>query len=190
MRNAKTDIRRLMAQRRKALTPPEAARCGKAIRQQIAKAPFYRESRCLSCYVSVGNEVDTHALIRSALDDGKCVAVPVARKGRPMMQVRISDLSELVPAPFGLLEPAEDSWDPIAPSAFDLVIVPGLAFDRQGNRVGFGGGFYDRFLSGLDAVKVGIAYGFQLGEALPTEPHDVGLDWLVTESRIFAFRNP
>ena len=140
--------------------------------------------------MSVSNEVDTHALIRDALDDGKCVAVPVARKGRPMIQVRISDLSELVPAPFGLLEPAEGSWDPVPPGAFDLVIVPGLAFDHRGNRIGFGGGFYDRFLSGLDAARVGVAYEFQLGETLPTEPHDVGLDWLVTESQTLAFRNP
>lgn len=190
MRIVKADIRRSMIQRRKALSPSEAGRCSEAIRQQILEAPFYRESRCLSCYVSVNNEVDTHALIRGALNEGKRVAVPVARKGRPMIQARISDLSELVPAPFGLLEPAEDSWDPIPQDAFDLVIVPGLAFDRQGNRVGFGGGFYDRFLSGLRAAKVGIAYGFQLGEALPTEPHDVELDWLVTESQILTFREP
>ncbi len=190
MKNEKADIRRSMLRRRKALSPLEATRCGEAIRQQILGGPFYRESRCLSCYVSVSNEVDTHALIRDALDDGKCVAVPVARKGRPMIQVRISDLSELVPAPFGLLEPAEGSWDPVPPGAFDLVIVPGLAFDHRGNRIGFGGGFYDRFLSGLDAARVGVAYEFQLGETLPTEPHDVGLDWLVTESQTLAFRNP
>jgi 5-formyltetrahydrofolate cyclo-ligase len=78
----------------------------------------------------------------------------------------------------------------VPPDAFDLVIVPGLAFDHHGNRIGFGGGFYDRFLAGLRAAKVGIAYGFQQGETLPTESHDVKLDWLVTESRILQFHGP
>ncbi|MDP6776479.1 MAG: 5-formyltetrahydrofolate cyclo-ligase [Candidatus Latescibacteria bacterium] len=190
MQNEKAEIRRSMIRKREALAPHEAARRGEAIRQQILEAPFYQESRCLSCYVSVSNEVDTHELIRGAIAEGKRVAVPVARRGRPMTQVRISDLAELVPAPFGLLEPAEESWDPVPPDAFDLVIVPGLAFDHHGNRIGFGGGFYDRFLAGLRAAKVGIAYGFQQGETLPTESHDVKLDWLVTESRILQFHGP
>jgi 5-formyltetrahydrofolate cyclo-ligase len=180
--NRKQTIRTDMLQRRDQLTPEDVAACSAAIRRRLFDAPAYAEAACLSCYVSMGNEVDTHAIVRQAIAAGKRVAVPLCRKGRKLVHRQIATLGDLTPSQFGLLEPTDPSLSEVDPSAFDLILVPGLAFDRSGNRIGFGAGYYDGFLSQTAAPKVALAYDFQLIDRVPVEPHDVPLNAVVTES--------
>ncbi len=182
----KAVIRRDMLGRRSALTPETAEAKGKAIAGHLMGTDLYRQSRCISCYVSVKQEADTHRLIRSALADGKRVGVPVVRGGGKLTHVEVPSLSVLEPAPFGLLEPPASTGAKIPPADFDLVIVPGVAFDRLGNRIGQAGGYYDRFLPRTSAPKVALAYDFQIVDDLPVDSHDVPVDILVTESGVHS----
>ena len=180
----KTEIRRRVLAQRSAMTKAEAKQKGEAILGRLMSTDLYRQARCLSCYVSVKNEADTLGLIRVALDGERRVGVPLVGGGGKMALVEIRSLSDLHPAPFDLLEPRGPGLTEIPPEAFDLVIVPGLAFDRQGNRTGFGGGYYDRFLARATAPKVALAYDFQVIDGVPADPHDVRMDYLVTEAEI------
>jgi 5-formyltetrahydrofolate cyclo-ligase len=96
----------------------------------------------------------------------------------------ILSLDNLQSARFGLLEPERDVGLMVEPDDLDLVIVPGVAFDRRGNRLGFGGGYYDRFFERCNATRVGLAYAFQVVDDIPAEDHDVKIDWLVTEDEV------
>ncbi len=181
---SKKQIRNTMKKRRSELLPGEVRTRSAHIIARLTGQDVYRRSGCLASYVSVRNEVDTHTLIDSALDSGKRVAVPVAKPSHMLVHREIRGLAELKPSGFGLLEPSGEVGVEIQPDTFDIVLVPGLAFDQTGNRIGFGAGYYDRFLSLTPATKVGLAYDFQLFDRLPTGPRDIPMDLIITESGI------
>ena len=169
--------------RRDALDARE--RRGAAIRERVAALPIYAAARAVHCYLSMRSEVDTRPLIASALAAGKRVAVPV-------VVPRAADLSHawldsldadaLAPDSFGTFNPRQ--LRPAAPGEWDVTIVPLLAFDRRGCRLGYGKGFYDRLLTATRAPAVGVAFAAQEVPALPAEPHDVALAWIVTEDEV------
>lgn len=136
------------------------------------------------CYVSRPPEVDTWELIAELLDRGKEIYCPRMLPGDTMEAVRIDDLTDLKRSKYGIYEPLENQ-DTAEASELDLALVPGLAFDRKGMRLGYGKGYYDRFFSDGDAIiKVGLAYAYQLVADLPALPDDIGMDIIVTESEI------
>ena len=190
MHPQKQDIRRRMLKQRFALTPSQVQEVGDAVRNRLVETDLYGRARCLGCYVSVKNEVDTHRLIQVALEGGKRVGVPVTRKKQSLVHLEIHTLSGLRSGPFGLLEPAGGDRIEIPPGDFDLMLVPGAAFDRRGNRIGFGAGYYDRFLARTSAPKVGLAYAFQVLGRLPAALHDIRLDYLVTETAVYTCGSP
>lgn len=152
--------------------------------------PAYRQARSLLVYVSFRTEVETGGLIRAALADGKAVLVPkVQRQPKALLAFRIRRFpDDLQPGAYGILEPAPASTEFWPPDQIDLVVVPGLGFDRQGRRLGYGGGYYDRFLSGpaSGAVAAGLAFAEQVVEALPADPFDCRLDLIVTDQDVLA----
>ncbi len=186
MQSHKGQIRRRMLRERLALSPLEVQEHGATVRNLLQKTDVYRSAQCLGCYVSVKNEVDTRGLIRAALQERKRVGVPVTRTAGEMIHRAIRSIADLRPAGFGLLEPPGEGSLEIPPDAFDLIVVPGLAFDRRGNRIGFGAGYYDRFLVRTPALRVALAYDFQVLEHLPTDPHDTPVDFLITEAGVHA----
>ena len=154
---------------------------------EICKSlPVWRESRTVHCYVaSKNNEVDTLGLIIDMLDMGKQVVVPRCVPGsRDLINIRIRSLDMLKTSAYGLMEPEYDPANVISPERFDLIIVPLLAFDRQGGRVGFGGGYYDTLLVKANCPTVGMAYSFQEVDRVPVEDHDVKLNNIVTEREV------
>ncbi len=184
MHDLKKEIRQDLRQQRDALSALEvSSRSRRIVRRVVAMAQF-EAARCLSCYVSRQNEVDTHRLIEMAIDQDKVVGAPVSGEDGRMDHFSVQSLSELLPGRFGILEPR--STHPVPEMEFELVVIPGIAFDRLGNRIGSGGGYYDRFLSGISAFKIGLGFDFQMMEVLPSESHDVRLDAVVTESGIFV----
>ncbi len=181
---SKKQIRNTMKKRRSELTSEEVRARSEHIVARLTGQEVYRRAGFVASYVSVGKEVDTQVLIESALKSGKRIAAPVTEPNRMLIHREIRCLVELKPSDFGLLEPSDGAGALVPSDAFDIVLVPGLAFDCAGNRIGFGAGYYDRFLSTTSASRVGLAYDFQLFDRLPTGPHDIPMDLVITESEI------
>ena len=161
---------------------------GQAILEKVLGLEAYRRAKLVHTYVSSKeNEVDTRALICTCLKQGKRVAVPVVMSGtKTLAHALIDGLDQLVVGPWGLAQPdpAVATWLP-AEARVDLVVVPGLAFDRRGHRIGWGGGYYDRFLAQVQAVKIGLCYDELVLDCIPGEPHDVPVDVVVAETAIY-----
>lgn len=174
---------------RKALAPAQAAAASAAMAERLQQLEPYQAARLLHVYVaSVDNEVETAGLIRQSLARGQEVAVPVVQPGtRILRHALIQDLGQLQPGRWGLFEPsAGHSWWLEDLARIGLVVVPGLAFDRRGNRLGLGGGYYDRFLARVKAPKAGLIYSALLLDALPAEAHDIPMDLVVTEAAAYC----
>ena len=134
---------------------------------------------------SIANEIDTLGLLYHLFDEGKTVIVPKCGPGkRELRHLRIRSLNELKPGGFGLMEPEYQPENEMKPAALDIVIVPMVAYDRKGLRLGMGGGYYDTFLSDVTCTTVGLAYSFQELDALPHEDHDSKLDIIINEKEI------
>ena len=140
-------------------------------------------------YLSLPDEVDTEKMIKESIRIGKKVLVPVTDTGK--RTIKPSWLKnyekELEPGPYGILEPKSECRRIAGNEEVKLVIVPGIAFDRSGARLGFGAGFYDRFLKEFGyGASVGLAFDFQITHRLPRGPHDVPMDIIVTPNRVIT----
>jgi len=184
--DSKKEIRAQALRKRRELAAATAAANSALIGAFIAESAMFRESEAVLAYVSAkDNEVNTHGIIQSLLESGKIVYVPVTDMDRREMQwSRLLAMGELEPGRFGLLEPAPACrrFEPVPERA--LCLVPGVAFTRTGWRIGFGGGFFDRFLAGFAGTSLGLAHGIQVVDRLPIEKHDRPVDYLVTEAGI------
>lgn len=150
------------------------------IARRVSALKAYESARIVLCYHSAGGEVDTMQLIERMRSDGKTVCLP-AIIGKGVMEARRMDC--LVPGPYGIPCP---EGPVIPPEAIDLLLVPGLAFDKSCQRLGRGGGYYDRYLPECRGEKVGLAFDCQVVECLPLSKHDAQLDMLVTESTLYT----
>ncbi len=158
----------------------------KNIIEIFIKTTWFLKARTIFLYVSFGTEIDTRDLIGRALLGGKRVALPRTNlRQRILTFHRLYTLGELVPGPYGILEPPERN-PVVHPEEADLVVVPGVAFDPQGGRLGYGGGFYDRLLSQTKAPRVALAFALQIVPRVPREPHDLRVDYLITEKGILS----
>jgi|Deesub1362A_J573_1020465.scaffolds.fasta_scaffold00069_120 5-formyltetrahydrofolate cyclo-ligase len=184
----KRELRTEILKTRSALGPAEVARASAAVTRRVLDLPAFRESRALLAYVDVRNEVRTGALIRAALAGGKRVAVPVTdRERRELTPALIGIYPEgLTPGAYGIPEPR--NYEEIPLGELDCILIPGVAYDYQGYRLGFGGGYYDRFLPRVrhHAVLIGLAYDFQVCRTVYPEPHDQPVHFVVTERRILC----
>jgi 5-formyltetrahydrofolate cyclo-ligase len=153
------------------------------IRAVLYRFPAFRKARCVLIYVSKPEEVDTRGIIRRCLGLGKRVAAPrVGRGGRLQLREVRDFRRDLEPGAFGVLEPQPGRTRPVAAREIDCAILPGLAFDRSGRRLGRGRGYFDRLAArlGRSAVRVALAFPFQIVERIPTAPHDQSVDVVVT----------
>ena len=185
----KDAIRQLMRARRRALTPKERERASKVICARlinddlisVAADPF-EDGGAVAVYLATPDEIDLSDFIREMLDRGVKVVAP-RWNGKTYKLVRLKSLSEgdLRRGPMGILEPAEEEI--VNPSEVAAWIVPGLAFTIYGDRLGYGGGWYDRLMANAKGFKLGVAHDFQIVEDLPQEPHDIQLIRIVTEVR-------
>ncbi len=124
-------------------------------------------------------------MINQAWAEGKRVIVPVVTSGsKDLAHIEITSEMELRPGIFGLLQPEENNLIPTDPARASLIIVPGIAFDLRGHRIGYGRGYYDRLLSDMPCLKLGLAYDFQLVESLPARKDDIPVDLVITETRV------
>jgi 5-formyltetrahydrofolate cyclo-ligase len=172
------------------------SRCEKSFRihRRLLASQAAAVSEHFFLYIHFRSEVETLPLLNRLLAAGKTVSVPLTlrREGR-LAAVRVTDpAQQLRPGCFGILEPAakQAAHAAVSPTAIDVAVVPGSVFDCRGGRLGYGGGFYDRFLSrdAPQALRIGLAFAVQLAEQVPLEPHDQLMDLLVTEEQLYECR--
>ena len=160
----------------------------KKITDSFRKLEEYKSSRMPFIYVSFRSEVDTHQLIRERLNSGLEVAIPKTDvTNRRLETYLLNDWEKgLRPGAYGILEPDVKVASLIRPSQIDMVVVPGSVFDRQCGRYGYGGGYFDRFLSieAPQALRIGLAFSLQVLPEIPLKTHDQRMDIIVTENEI------
>lgn len=179
----KKAIRKEIFSRRKAASPETVKKNSEAIWNRLFSLPQFQESDWIYLYIDCKNEVMTDGIIREALHLGKKVAAPKV-VGEDMIFYQICNPEDLEPGYFGIREPKTDL--PVAEAEDALMIMPGVAFDSCRHRVGYGGGFYDRYLSKHTRhFTAALAFEFQMMEEVPTEPTDLLPDVVITEEHIY-----
>ncbi len=180
MTASKADLRRLVREAERRLSPTEKAESDRILAARFLASEPYRRAKILLFYAGAGPEPDTRPLVDAALEAGKTVALPKITAPGVMEARRIAAAGELVPDKYGIPAPAEGS-QLLPPEAFDLILVPGAAFTPGGIRLGRGGGYYDRYLPRTRGVKLALARRRFIFPALPIEPHDIPVDILITD---------
>ena len=158
------------------------------IMNKIINLSIYKQSKAIFIYMSFKNEVITSELIKKMFNDKKKVVIPYTDMVNTLLiPSEIKDEDDLVLNPFGYYEPRKIINFPV--EKIDLVIVPGVVFDNNLNRIGYGKGYYDRILNALrpDVKKVAIAHDFQVLDSIPAEEHDIKMDMVITEKRVISY---
>jgi 5-formyltetrahydrofolate cyclo-ligase len=171
----KTQIRSRILLKIKTQKEEDRQRKSRIIKKRLFQSLIFKKAKIAMFYISFGGEVDTREMIKEAKKLGKLIAVPVSGDKRTIRACIWDGRQRLEKGRYGILEPARKRFCQI--KALDLVIVPGVAFDRRGNRLGRGKGYYDSFLSRLpkDTPSIGLAFDFQILPTLPTTPTDVSV---------------
>ena len=185
---SKSALRREMRLRRD--TAPDRAELDSTISRHFLTSALYQKAECLLCYVSFSSEADTYGILETALLDGKAVYAPYCVPGtNRLLFYRIRSLSDLQKDAFGIFAPKPEGKNLYTGLNRALCVVPGLAFSRSGERLGYGRGYYDTFLNQENLCTVGLCYDFQIVTSVPTEPHDRKMHYLCTETGLRPCQN-
>ena len=167
----KKELRRSIREQKRAMTEEEIVSRSEALGKLFAASESYKQAKTIYGYMPYNQEVRTVAMLEQALKDGKRVAVPKCY-GDEMKFIYLDDLTQVEKGYAGIPEPI--AAGPVADDKTDLVLMPGLAFDPQGHRIGYGGGFYDKFLAAEpEHPTLALCYAFQMLPHLDTEEHDI-----------------
>ncbi len=184
----KRQIRKYILDIRNNMSSEETDRLSDKIISTLVKLPIFKKSPNVMLYLSFNNEVDTFRLIDYCKQHDKKVIVPFCIKdGVKIIPTEIKDVEkDLVKSNFGYMEPRQEIVKTVDIEKIDLIIVPGISFDKRCYRIGFGGGYYDRFLGKLNfkIPTIGLAYDYQIISSVPEEHFDIPLDYVITDKRI------
>ena len=183
--HTKAQIREACLAGRDRLTAAEVKRMSAAIHDHLRSMAEFSMASEILVYVSKDNEVETQALITELLAVGRNVRVPISRTHGQLSLSALESVEDLEPGAFGVLEPIPSQASVVQPQNDALVLVPCVAFAESGHRLGYGKGYFDRFLSGHRGLAIGLAFEIQKVPHLLAEVHDVTLDMIVTEDRIY-----
>jgi 5-formyltetrahydrofolate cyclo-ligase len=182
---SKARIRKDMLTRLRQHTKKQRTAKSDKIKRRLFKEKYFKQAATIMCYVSKPYEVDTYPIIEGVLKSGKRLIVPVTKtQEKILIPSEISDLQkDLEQGPFGICEPKKECMKTVDLKDIDLVLIPGIAFDRQGNRIGHGQGYFDRFLSNLPnkIPTIGLAFKLQLVSRINALPWDIPVTKLITE---------
>jgi 5-formyltetrahydrofolate cyclo-ligase len=191
LREAKRSVRERILRARDAMPTHLRIAASAAIAATLSRRPDFIAARVVLLTLPFGSEWDSGLLLSAALAGSKTVAVPRVNQERHMLEIHaVCDAArEIAPGYRGIPEPRADC-PPVALASIDWVLVPGVAFDAEGRRIGYGGGYYDRLLPLLDrsAARVAGAFELQIVERVPAAPHDTTVDAIVTERRTLGPR--
>jgi 5-formyltetrahydrofolate cyclo-ligase len=178
-------LRKVLGECRSALPAAYVASASRRVQLRVLESSFYQATPAVVLYAAKDNEVTTDLLLADALSSGRLVLLPkVNPENHQLLFVRVRNRAELAPGSFGILEPTGAGFVPVVDLGPALVCVPGIAFSATGQRLGRGGGYFDRTLTaiGPQVVTAGLAYSFQLLDRLPESPHDRRLNLIFSES--------
>ncbi len=173
----KSQIRKQLIEKRNSISQSEAVAKSKIICDKLLKDPDYKKSKTIMFYISKGNEVHTNELIEKSLKTKKVIVPKIIKDG--LICCEINSLSNMSQNCFGIMEPKDEIACDI--SSIDLIIVPGIAFDKSGHRIGFGKGYYDKLLKNAKCKKIALAYDFQILEKIPADEWDEKIDKIITD---------
>ncbi len=170
----KQSLRRQIRQQKRAMTEEQIVSASRRLGEKLAASDLYQQAKTIYGYLPYNQEVRTMPMLQRALEDGKRVAVPKCY-GDEMRFIYLDDLSHVETGYCGIPEPIAD--EPVANDPAALVLMPGLAFTERGDRMGYGGGFYDKFLAAEpNQPTLALCYAFQVVEHIPTEEYDIPVD--------------
>ena len=194
---SKPQIRSAMRQARRALAPLAQRRAALGLARVLGRQLFFRRARHIALYLANDGEIDPAPLLERAARAGKRIYLPVLHPlGHNRLRFqRYRPGDRLIPNRYGIPEPPPRGGGQVPPGRLDLVCLPLVAFDPRGNRLGMGGGFYDRTFARVLRARalrprlVGLAHGFQQVDSLPAEPWDIPLDAIATDATLLSFRH-
>ena len=182
----KDKLRKDLIQIRKNMPKKEVLEKSKQIKKRLFEMDEFKQASSILFYVSYGNEVYTHDMVKECLSKKRNVVVPVTDKeNRQLILSKLGSWNDLTQGAYNILEPKKEKMKGASIFEIDLVIIPGVGFDEHGCRMGHGVGYYDDFLKdAANALHVGLAFEKQIVERIPVESHDIPVDKIVTEERI------
>ncbi len=189
-KNAKKELRKNILAVRRGMTREEVAAGSDKLAEHLCAWPVYQNAKNIMLYLAMPDEPHLDKVISNAFAAGKTICVPHMRETRGLMDAAvIANLDDLVVGQFNLLTPNPATLKLLEPSELDLIIVPGVAFDKDGRRLGMGAGYYDRFLLKANKAElIGAAWAAQILETVPTDDHDKPVNYLLNEKGIFTCR--
>lgn len=185
----KQQLRQIVRRLEAGLSPRYREASSRAICAHLLAMPEYEQAQTVFCFVGTAHEIDTRLILEQTLQQGKQLCVPLCTEPGRFEPRLISDLSQLVPGTWGILEPAADS--PLVDiDAIDFAVIPCLSCNHLGQRLGKGGGYYDRFLAHYRGGTVMLCQERLIREEIPVEPHDYPIPWVLTEKGLYEDGTP
>jgi len=174
---------------RNQLSVEQISQYSDAICKQLFQLPLWQEAKTIMAYLSFQNEVCTDFIFKQGWAENKIMSIPICHiHDHTMHLARLNNFEELVANKYGIRELPEEKQELILPKQVDLCLIPGIVFDARGNRIGFGAGYYDRYLPQLraDVPKVALAYQCQISSTtLPTDIYDLPMNYILTETQVY-----
>ena len=179
----KANIRKQIIAKRDGIDLGLSTKLSDEIKNKVINTSIYKKAKSIFIFIGFGSEVNTIGIIKDALREGKEVYVPKI-ENRVMKVIRIKSLDTLKPGVFGILEPMDGKE---LKGNCDLIFMPGVAFTKNGCRLGYGGGYYDKYLAeyNTETLKIALAYSMQIVDFVPTESYDKKVDYIVTEDVLY-----
>ncbi len=182
----KEDLRKELLKKRKSLSNLDVLKKSSQIEKRLFKMNEYKKSQMILYYISYDNEVCTHYMIKNSMLEGKNVVVPLSnKKNITLILSKLDKWDDLKIGSYKILEPKKEYIKRVSIDKIDLIIVPGVGFDKQGNRIGHGIGYIDKLLQDSNyASHIGLAFELQIVDSISTEKHDISVNKIITEKRI------
>ena len=187
----KDNLRKKVLLERNSMVEEEKNKKDILILEKLKNELVYKKSKRIFIYVGFKSEINTLKYIESFLQDGKEIFVPKTdMENKEMKAIKLTSVDELKLSNYGILEPMFEE-NVADGNSFDLIIVPGAVFDLDGNRIGYGGGYYDKYLDNIKGSisKVALAYSFQVLNNIPNEEHDIKVNYIITENEVITIKN-
>lgn len=181
----KSSLRKILLERRDSTSSDLRKISSEKILKKLFKIPDYKDAESIAAYYPIGSEVLTQDIMLDALSRGKKLYLPRV-KDNDLVFKRVKEFGNLERGSFGIMEPKEDCE---TSTEFDIILVPTVGISPKGVRLGYGYGYYDRFLSKIDSVSIALTYEKQIVKKIPKTENDVLIDWIVTENRHFKTAN-
>ena len=183
--STKAELRQKLLEQRRGMPEQEKIRMNKAITRTVLESAYFQDAQTIFVYVSTEEEISTREIIAAGLRQGKCICVPKCLLGHQMEARQITSLNDLTEQTYGIPEPG-DHCAVVLPESMELCLVPALACDRHGYRLGYGGGFYDRFLPRTQGITVALCASSRMLETLPVDSYDVPCACIITENEVLC----